>query len=364
MVTMKCLDGIVGGFNTDCDCATANCTPEQIAELQQSASGLYVDEVEGGITLKSVKGADACKDLCQTFIDAINEAEQRTANDVSVALGSLYKQNKQKYIGVIGEKKSTGFATVNSLFAGLKLFPNSTDGVVKVTAVSLLIGQTAQVDINIGYANPHNREAGITLLKTITIDAAANLVSTYKFTEPLLLPLTVNYDPAEYYFYYSTQTPAVTPRNNKLSCNCGNVLYLQRQFVQSYGVELSYPDDVSSAITNGTYANGISLDVEMICDTGLFMCREFDAQDAISLTLAYAVQYKAAEIVIEKVLRSPEINRYTMMNREYLWGKRNHFRKEYQDRIAYIGQNTDITNTDCFICKVTSNDLMVMGILS
>ena len=39
------------------------------------------------------------------------------------------------------------------------------------------------------------------------------------------------------------------------------------------------------------------------------------------------------KLLVKKVLSSSEISRITLMNRDYLYGKRNHFRAEYEKRI-------------------------------
>ena len=41
------------------------------------------------------------------------------------------------------------------------------------------------------------------------------------------------------------------------------------------------------------------------------------------------------------------------MNKEYLWGKRNHFRASYEGRINYLAASIDISSSSCFICKDT-----------
>ena len=92
------------------------------------------------------------------------------------------------------------------------------------------------------------------------------------------------------------------------------------------------------------------------------ICREYDRENAIAVTMAWAVMYKAGELLIESILNSNEINRYTMMNREALYGKRSHFRKEYETRIMYLAQVIDFSSSDCFICR--DNTMYMSGIMS
>ena len=99
------------------------------------------------------------------------------------------------------------------------------------------------------------------------------------------------------------------------------------------------------------FAHGFSLDVEIKCDTGRLICREFDSQNKIAVASAWANLYKAGELLIEKILSSSEITRFTLMNREYLYGKRNNYKKEYEMRIQYLAYEIDVTRGDCFICQ-------------
>jgi hypothetical protein len=170
----------------------------------------------------------------------------------------------------------------------------------------------------------------------------------------------------EYWLVYDRHLPdtsIVSPKNNKCLCNCGNQTWLIGQFVYVEGISFDDLTQLNYHTGTSTYANGISLSVDLSCNQAGYMCKEYDKKNAIALTLAYTVLYKAAELTIEKILNSPEVNRYTLMNREYLWGKRNHFRKEYQDRVLYITKTADIKSTDCFICKAKSNDLQITGIM-
>jgi hypothetical protein len=70
---------------------------------------------------------------------------------------------------------------------------------------------------------------------------------------------------------------------------------------------------------------------------------------------AYAIRYKAGMMLVQLILDSSHINRYTIMGREALYGKRAHFEKKYQEYVAYLCENTEITNTDCLICKPNPN---------
>ena len=150
-----------------------------------------------------------------------------------------------------------------------------------------------------------------------------------------------------YYYFVWEGSAGTKARDNGVSCNCsGGNGY--DSYVSLKGGESNDLNDLSGS---DNFAHGFSLDVEIKCDTGRLICREFDSQNKIAVASAWANLYKAGELLIEKVLSSSEISRITLMNRDYLYGKRNHFRAEYEKRILYLSYEIDVTKGDCFICQ-------------
>jgi hypothetical protein len=112
-------------------------------------------------------------------------------------------------------------------------------------------------------------------------------------------------------------------------------------------------DDLNSLpyFTNYLSGLGLSMEVDAGCDASSIICTMFNDDIAARTAMAYAARYKAGELVHEYILKSNNINRYTMSNREFLWGKRNHFRKEYNDRVTWLSQTADINSIDCYVCN-------------
>jgi hypothetical protein len=79
--------------------------------------------------------------------------------------------------------------------------------------------------------------------------------------------------------------------------------------------------------------------------------------------MAAAIQYRAASFVIDNILASGNINRYTMTDRERLMGKKNTYTKEYLDRLEWVAQKINIEANDCLVCD-DFNDLIKTGILA
>jgi hypothetical protein len=360
---MKCLTNIIGVTQNTCACITQGCTSEDIEKMQTSVSGLFLDEVEGGIDFKSLKNSGDCKTLCEKMLSARSIAEKQTANDVLLALTSQYEEDKRKYVGDIGERYVTGAKGVSKRYVGMKISPRSTDGVVRITAMDLIVDRVGITQVQIIRAYK-GAETGTVIHTFDNVNTAANVFSPVTLGGAIELPLMYNNSEVEYWIVYDRLAGGgLIPRNNKMLCNCGEQTRLLGQYVYLEGVETDNINSLNHHFGDSSYAYGVVLKVEIRCDQSAFVCREFDSKNAISITLANAVMYKAAELLIEDILKSPEVNRYTMQNREFLWGKRNHFRKEYQNRITYIATTADITSTDCYICKRGPMDLQIAGII-
>ena len=97
---------------------------------------------------------------------------------------------------------------------------------------------------------------------------------------------------------------------------------------------------------------------EMFCDSNRLICSdEYPLNfktDGYAMKIAETIRYKAGALLIDYILSSPQINRYTMMDREALYGKRNYFRKKAEDQTAWLCSNTPYINNDCFVCKKQS----------
>ncbi len=122
-------------------------------------------------------------------------------------------------------------------------------------------------------------------------------------------------------------------------------------YLQVDGIGFTDPANmVTSGSTDG-YTHGFILDVEIKCESKPLICREYNETEKISVAMAWAANFKTGEYVIEEVLKSAEVNRYTLQAKEYNWGKRNHFRAEYDARVKFIAAEMNPNNSDCFMCK-------------
>lgn len=353
-MSFDCLKNIVGISKEICPCLTEGLDQPTIDKLSESASDLYTDELEGGIHLKSLNGIDGCKSFAKLALEQRDIAIKRTEDEFVILLNQKYKKNKKVFKGNVFSQGYTKNLPLTKRWNGARIRPNElSDGVILINKIKLALNITAAVNVVVVEAFVDDTTGA--KIAEFTVTSEANGVGTFALETPLRLPLRKDGQALEYYFLYdSTSHAGIEAKNNKVSCGCGGMERTLLSYVNVSGVGLDLINDLTTNRSLDAYAHGIMVDAEIRCDSQGFVCRQYDEEVDISKVLAYCVWYKTGELIIEAVLKSPEINRYTMMNREYYWGKRNHFRKEFDDRMAWLSSNEDAINiddTDCFVCK-------------
>lgn len=336
---MECLNNLIGITADNCQCLTANLTQEEIAELKVSKSGLYLDEVEGGLFLRNVVQLDKCKSFIQIQKDAIKNGQQFLIAELVKGLAVKYKTKKNQYFGTLGRMNYTTNLAISKRLQYLKVEPvQETDGVVTLKAINLYLNQNEPTNVWIV-----EMFEGDTIGTTIWEQTVENRVAL-----DIKLPLKKNGRLVNYFVVWE-KVGAVLPRDTKASCNCPNGNGFEN-YIYLKGGEADDFSALNNSNSDG-YTHGIVLEVEIRCETGNLFCKEYDESDAVAVVMAWALRYKSAELVIENVINSGEVNRYTLLSNTHLWGKRSHFKKEFEDRIAYLLDVIDVTSSDCFICR-------------
>jgi len=332
-------------------CILEGLTEEEIAKLRESKSGLYLDDLEGGVNLRAISQIDYCKDFAEKALSARNTALKKIEADVLTSLSNKYKADKKPYIGVVGKTSYTSNLNVSKKYQYLHLKPHShSDGVLKLNRIRLIASESEQTTFRIIDGNGNE-------IYSVEVQTQKNTFVTIPAPEGVL-PLSENGAVLSYYLVWDRVS--AMPKNVKTDCNCGGGTGGYKVYFEAEGGEA----DSLNNLTEGTdaFTHGLALDVEIRCLPQRLICREYDRENAIAVTMAWATLYKTGEMLIEAVLSSGEVNRYTMMGRDYLWGKRNHFKKEYEMRVEYLGSTIDAGSSDCFICR--ESRIFMGGIIS
>lgn len=363
----ECLTNLVGITQSECTCVITgldnDILDEGLAEgikwYTQSTSGLYLDELEGIIPLQSADGCAECDDeMANFYYRSRNSAVKTLADDVMAGFIKRGVNGNRTYFGKVAGTLFSGFMDVSgSGYAGQKIWTVAMNGgSIKINKIYAMMNASATFDVLV-----YMVERGATEFSLVT--TITDIVSIANTVKENILPAPVTIDLSRYgaEFYLLYVPAGFMPLQNSLSCGCGQKEYLLRDYLTVSGVK---GNDLNALSTFGTYTNGggLALDAQVGCDTTKLICEAYNYDEAAKIVMAYAARYKAGELLHEYVLKSNEINRYTMSSREFLWGKRNHFKKEYADRVAWLVENIDMDLIDCYICndkKVRKSGLLV-----
>lgn len=338
---MDCLKDIIGISRTDCECIDVD------PKYQVSKSGIYIDEVEGGLKPSAIDKID-----CQSFVDKMVQARKR-ATDMFIEsilaeyATESYRKIHKDFKGNIAKK--TYVRTLSTFkYAGLVLRTKMIKGAnITIKSIGLIIDQESDVTIQVykGYRNSDQ----ITLLHSIpNIPTIKNIANQYDLPNPLVLPLVDELEePIDYYFVYDTEEYG-NPKDNKASCSCGGMDAILKSYVSVAGVASNSLGNLSK-VKRTLNANGLFLGAEIKCSTRDTICELINIDE--SNTIAHSIAYKAQELLIEDLMSSGNINKYTQLSKEHLWGKRNHFRKEFDDRVIWLTQTYPMNLlSDCVVC--------------
>lgn len=361
---LECLTNIIGVTTSENQCITQGLTIDQKASIKLSTSGLFLDDLEGGVHLKAVTNADATKGFYNMATGAITGAVRRLEDDLIVAINNKYRKSRKNFEGTIGRMSFATSLNVSGTFQGLRLRASDYgDAVITISRINIIVNQTETFILYV-----YKVLQGETLGEIVTqyaVNATANTYTTITPTDPLKLQLTDQGNTYDYYFIWSrTEANGAFPKDTKIKCSTcekSNGAGIG-EFIEAKGIQYTGTLGDFQGVITDEYSHGLILDASIRCDNERLFCREFKEDDAVSVTMAWASLYKAGELLIEEVLKSPDVNRYTTMDRTYLWGKRNHFKKNYEDRITYLAATIDVTASNCYVCRETANQPFVTGI--
>lgn len=342
----ECLTGLVALSQSDCECYNDDLTPE----LKKSSFGLFLDDLEG-IDMELIKNAVGCGDtLSANFEKIYNSSVIHFESDLQVAITDGFKQLYKPYHGRVGEKKYDKPIAVQPL-NGLKLATNYVEGAsIIVNSVDLYFNGDGNITLQVWKNDEHLEDFDENI-------AVENGKTHHEYTTPLNLPIVENGVQNEYYFLYAPG--ALLPMNNKSSCGCSGIENVRSKFFKPYGVKGS---SFESLTNDSNYAFGISLNVVVSCSIDNMLC-DFTYNDTWYRRLAMALWYKQGQLMIEKLFASREINFDTFSDREYLYTRKKKFESNYKNIILWLSENTDIQNSNCFICnsqnKITKGKILI-----
>jgi hypothetical protein len=229
-------------------------------------------------------------------------------------------------------------------------------GIIKITAIAVNVNGVGTFNVYVDRCDARDKTI-IENLYTFPVTSAASVFTNCDMSSEdgkIELPMEIDGIPQEYYIYWKRdESGGLYAKNNEIKCGtCGNKQKLQSLdgFFYYNGISATNLDNLH-AITGDKHGHGLSITAQVSCDHARVICREYEKKEAVKLMIEKAAQYKAGSLWIEYIMKSGYVNRDNMNNREYMWGKRNHFEKEYSERITAIANKMELGETNCYSCN-------------
>lgn len=351
---MNCLTNIVGITRTPCECLEPD-LPEGYTE---STSGLYMDELaESPFQLMAIKSLNDCgKDTAFLLTNAREQAINQFRTDLFMHLQQRFKTRTPPYTGLIG-KDGSGYPSlaVYGSVAGVKLDTRYNRG-SSITVKNIKVASTTVGTFELTIYKKQGSK-NFTPLHTILLEADGG-VKDNELPEPIVLDLAdQSEEMLSYYFMYSLAD--MTPRSNPVTCGCGSENDLHRWLTAS-GVNGNIVD---AKLSSSQYANGIILGVDIRCGNDDIICKAFLENEFIRVGMADAIQRKSVANLIDQVLHSEQINRYTQAKREQMYYDKGTLNKQYKNAVQWVSENMSMSLNDCYVCQTIDSQVSLSGIL-
>lgn len=357
---LDCLTNLVGLTDKECSCFDDS-QPADFDEINASETGYFLTDEDYGLPLLSaVYSAIDCGDGATVFSvlqKARAAALKSIYTDLQAAMLNFYDRAVRPFYGLIGQRKANGSRTVTNQTVGQLWRPNHIkDASFVASGIWLGATQAGSIEIKISSNDPDFDEY------TQTVDyTTAGRFQYFALTTAQTLPFySRNTDGAgcasdcglQYAISYVLPSGA-KPLDNVYSC-CGNRNTEWKQYMTAGGFETS---DLATLIescntTRNGYAMGLAVDGYLTCDNLQWLC-ELEELNGYELrdVLARAIQFSATVYLAQHILDSSNINFWTVLNRESLYGKRNHAKKKFDDYMLWIAENVPPGMTGCYKCK-------------
>lgn len=358
MANTDCLIDIVGISRKDCSCLEQDLeipaegeTPADNEWYKKSTSGFYVDELEGVVSIDTVKDVVSCQGLPDYFKTKIANSIRDVADDVSAQISERYTKKESNYVGFIGSKISgKALSLVATGYAGMKINISNpkAGGVIVLHGIGMLLNTTSEFNVFI-----YRRYVDLNLFELVDtiegVNSTANGYTENTFEDKILLPMEIdNEGDIEYYFLYELN--GMSPRDNLASCGCGRRERTLKSIIDYSGVSGDVLEEMGYW-NSSSYANGIALDAEIRCNSEELICKMFNASGEWAKYIAHAVLFKMGWRMGKDVISTNKITQETMSNREGVEANILEFDSEYWTRIRWLAQNVNIELNDCYSCN-------------
>jgi hypothetical protein len=345
----------------------------------RSDSGLFLADLAPFSQLEGLESCEGEANPWTVMAQAREEAIRVFIADTNALMVRNNRLKREPYRGAIGEIESRDTDSFSEVYAGLRIACAPVrSGVLKISKIGALFNQTGSFTLKI--FNNLNEQVGDDL--TVDMESGKLKLTAVNLSLPLYNTFAV---PLEYFFVYE-QADTGSPRCTRVVCGgcTGYALEFNRaaphyapgftgrkawaSWVMAGGWRGSTTDsfDIMNCPDSADRrTHGLMVEVSLQCDPGETLCSEsldFNG-NPLAASMAYAIRYKAGEILADKLLRDGGLNRQTLINREELREAKKEWSAKYNEHTSYISSEADVRGGDCLDCR-SLFDMKVAGILS
>lgn len=370
-----CFDDIIGLSRKACDCVEV--AP---ADANESASGIFLDELEG-LNLRVLDAGHDCGDGGLWAMMA--SARASAIDDLKADLLACIKQNaslrRNPVRSQIGQtKKASANVYLRKPYHGMTVrMAHIVGGQARLLRIAACMRFSGTVIVTI-----YDSTQAIAVYE---LQCTAGQVVWNTLPTPLELSMeTEESANPQYWLLFEPPSTSSLAMNTRIHCNCGGYApkwsdldptyesavkvdgFAWAQWVMAagtYGTDLSAREDWT---VHDIPTQGLVLDMDFNCDTELTLCNGTPnfVGDPYQRTMAHAVRFKAGAYMAQALLMSPRISALTMTKGAQLEKLLKQYTGAYQSRVLeylcpeFVKIENINMNSDCFTCQ----DERAMGV--
>lgn len=329
---------------------------------KRSTSGLHITDILPEEEITGLAGCD------ETMWHLISKARSSAVSEFRAALNTTlqqrYKPKHTTFVGTFGKPEGTGPLSTAKTYAGVHIRTNGLKaGYLKVNQVLALFQANGTVNVTV-----YNQYGDI-VCPAFSVTTRANRATPNIVN--LKLPLAPDFGEEQHYFFVYEYDAANKPLLNKTVCStCDGFspsldtkypVFASRRDRNGWANYLVAGGWEGDTITDFTaadqqvsvYCNGLCFDVEIGCDMGQGLCGLLNGFDSNpwAMSVAKAIQYKAAAWLVDARLTSSRANRNNAVNKDDIRAQVRKWEAQYAEIVQYLTTNIPQDVNECLDCN-------------
>lgn len=328
---------------------------ENFDALNASATGRYLTDVDGGFPLIEAVTASIDCNSPGNIIEVLTAARSSAVNtfptDVSASLDMRYHKGPT-FRGTVGRPliRPVFNLPAGTTAAGVELaLPVRRGASLVIKAIHTAIAGAADFTLNV-WSNDPSFEQGPILLD----GAVDGKLHRHELESALVLPMHSDTMSSEnriiYRLYY---TPTTNPYGTQIKC-CSVTPDFRGHFrANGFAIQSgTVADKNDEYIGTSNKSMGLVLEGYSTCNVTGWLCEtaEVGGYDLQGL-IGDALRYKGAIYLAKHVLDTGNLNAYTLLSREAIFGLLRSYKKSYGEIVKWIAANVPSEAVDCLGCE-------------